>query len=131
MGDVLYTDDDEQVDVEEGDRLYNHGDMANQSHFGTVVDVEEGRFGTSVTIQPDEDGPRDGEYEISLALIDEEFEGHSGTRVVPEMEYYRYRVRRILKMNDLEPTEQEVDELAERMKEKGSLEKGDVEEVTG
>lgn len=75
-----------------GTRIYNHGDMANPSHFGTVTRNERGHY----WIMPDPDADyRHGEYAIPEVMLSETFLGHGGTRIVTEAEYNRWRDERI------------------------------------
>lgn len=80
--------------LEVGTRIYNHGDMANPSHFGTVTAlIPATRFAPEsleITRDEHEEGYQDV-YTIYAMSVDSEFQGHSGTRIVTEAEYLRWR----------------------------------------
>ena len=77
-----------------GTRVYNHGDMANAPHFGTLTSVRSDRWGTHYVIRQDS-----GEsYIISPAQVSPEFMGHSGTRIVTEEAYKSFRAARIAQL---------------------------------
>lgn len=72
-----------------GTRVYNHGDMANGSMWGTITEVKDGRFGAWFTVEYDngfvDQMPKSG--------LSKTYEGHAGTRVVTEEAYNEYRER--------------------------------------
>lgn len=70
-----------------GTRVYNHGDMANAPHFGTITEVRNGH----IWIKPDPDSDREGVYGFPICLVAPVFKGHSGTRVVTEAAYKAWR----------------------------------------
>lgn len=80
-----------------GTRMYNHGDMANPPHFGTVV----GYRSRHMEIRPDASELYDGKetYCFPAAMVSHEFNGHSGTRIVTEAAYRAYRKARIDEMS--------------------------------
>ena len=87
--------------LEVGTRIYNHGDMANASHFGTVTEVRTDKWGTNYTIAPDPDGDYPhGPYTIPAALVSPAFLGHGGTRIVTEAAFQEYRAASIKRMQE-------------------------------
>lgn len=70
-----------------GTRLYDHGDMANESQWGTITAVESDTWGTHYTVETD----GGGSYRIDTGFVSAEFKGHSGTRIVTEEAYNAYR----------------------------------------
>jgi hypothetical protein len=80
-----------KVTLTVGDRVYNHGDMANSPHFGTVSEVISDRWGVQYRIKPDDGSDRSRDYTIPAVMIDPVFKGHSGTRIVPESAYLAWR----------------------------------------
>jgi hypothetical protein len=74
-----------------GTRIYNNGDMANASHFGTITAHKPaGRFTAQVQITPDSDAERPA-YWIPPAAFSEKYLGHGGTRFVTESAYRTWR----------------------------------------
>ena len=79
-----------------GDRVYNHGDQANMSHFGTVTAIHSsGQY--EITPDRDEAYPI-GSYHVSPAMVSPEFKGHSGTRIVKAEAYHTWRDQRMLEV---------------------------------
>ena len=76
-----------------GTRVYNHGDMANCSHFGTITGYRHGQ----VEITPDEGG-RNIAYCVPAVMFSSVFAGHSGTRFVTEAAYKAYRAEQIARL---------------------------------
>lgn len=74
------------VKLKIGDRIYNHGDIANQEHFGTITAEKKGDFGHDYQITPDDDAEREP-YWICANGIQDVFKGHGGTRFVTEAAY--------------------------------------------
>ena len=83
------------MDAQKIDRIYNRGDKANWPHFGTITAVS-GKLGYEIT--PDEGSERTEPYWILPSMISPKFEGHSGTRIVPEAAYYAWRDESLTKM---------------------------------
>jgi hypothetical protein len=82
----------QQVTLQKGQRIYNHGDMANPSHFGTVTDVK----GENYEITPDAGSNYDhGPYWIPQFTLSPVFLGHGGTRIVTEQAYTDWRAVRV------------------------------------
>lgn len=85
-----------------GTRIYNHGDMANPSHFGTITKAWRDRGGSHYEIMPDThhaDSPTDRDkYTVSAGMISLTFEGHSGTRIVTEDAYNEWREERLAEL---------------------------------
>jgi hypothetical protein len=80
-----------------GTRIYNHGDMANRPHFGTVTrHLPHKRWPAQVEITPDAGAERDP-YTISPAVFSPVYRGHGGTRLVTEAAYYAWREERARK----------------------------------
>lgn len=77
-----------------GTRLYNHGDMANASHFSTVTEVNSDKWGTHIKVQTD-DGAT---YQIEACMISPVYKGHGGTRIVTAEVYRAWREERIAKL---------------------------------
>lgn len=81
-----------------GARIYNHGDMANPSHFGTIVEVRKSsQWGANYLIAAD-DG--EGTYSIPASMVCDEFKGHSGTRIVTETTYQDWKAERMKAFTD-------------------------------
>ena len=84
-----------------GDCIYNHGDMANASHFGTISRVIIDKWGTHYEIAPDKDldtgdAPAEEQrkpYTISAAQISPSYLGHGGTRIVTAEAYQSWLAR--------------------------------------
>lgn len=77
-----------------GMRVYNHGDMANFDHFGTITKInKDSRFGDQYQITPDDEDI--GEYWVSYLTFSEEYKGHAGTRIVTEENYKAWRQAQI------------------------------------
>jgi hypothetical protein len=74
-----------------GTRIYNHGDIENDSHFGTLTNAKTDRWGTQYQITPDGGRP----YWIPSVAISPVFQGHSGTRIVTEAAYLLFRAERM------------------------------------
>lgn len=86
------------VRLQVGIRIFNHGDMANPSHFGTITEVAADQWSVRYRIMPDAplyEGDREAPYWIPAALLSERYLGHGGTRIVTESEHRRYRAERI------------------------------------
>ena len=80
------------MEVTKGTRIFNHGDMANWSHFGTITKITTDRWGTHLHITPDnEEGSERGSYTVSMSMLSKEYRGHSGTRIVTEDVYNKWR----------------------------------------
>jgi hypothetical protein len=81
--------------LEIGTRVYNHGDMANVPHFGTIVEVRtDPRWGTDLRIQPDDDaGSKD--YWVNPCVFSPVYLGHGGTRFVTEEAYQAWRAAQL------------------------------------
>ena len=80
------------IQLEVGTRIYNHGDMANFPHFGTITKIiKSNRFSDQYEITPDAESDREGSYTVCCSAISPEFKGHSGTRIVTEKAYREYR----------------------------------------
>jgi len=77
-----------------GTRIFNHGDMANPEHFGTITAVVTDRWGTHITIRPDAEAEREP-YTVSLGMLSNEYKGHGGTRIVPLTAYEAWRAKQI------------------------------------
>mgnify|MGYP001616135971 CR=1 FL=1 len=82
-----------------GTRMYNHGDRANQSHFGTLTAIKTGAWGTQYEITPDADSGLGKPYWIPSALVSLEFKGHGGTRIVTEEAYDTFRNARLAELH--------------------------------
>ena len=85
--------------LEVGTRIYNHGDMANPSHFGTISRViVDHKWGSWYEITPDAGEERTAPYRIPIGIMSPHFSGHHGTRFVTEEEYKRWRAERLAEM---------------------------------
>lgn len=73
-----------QMEFKIGTKVYNHGDMANQSHFGTVTKMN----GNTIKIRPDE--PDIETYSVETFMFSPEFKGHCGTRLVLAAAYDKW-----------------------------------------
>ncbi len=92
-----------------GTRIYNHGDMANVPHSGTITEVKADRWGTQYEITPDPDPERETAkhpYWIPVAMISPEFKGHSGTRIVTEAALEHWRTERLRELQTETPIEE-------------------------
>jgi len=73
-----------------GTRMYNHGDMANIEHTGTVTNVIiDDKWGTQIEITPDDDDIKS--YCIPLSMISKFYAGNASTRIVTVDAYNNYR----------------------------------------
>ena len=70
-----------------GTRVFNHGDMANRSMWGTITEVKTDRFGVWFTVRYD-NGLVD---QMPKSGLSRAYKGHAGTRVVTEAAYNEYR----------------------------------------
>jgi hypothetical protein len=83
--------------IEIGTEIYYHGDMANQSGFFKVVNVDYVYPGQSIQGAEFELQELDGEFsegrkfKIFGSMIDAEYKGHGGTRFVTRAAYDAYR----------------------------------------
>ena len=77
-----------------GNRVYNHGDMANDSHFGTVAQVVRDKWGTHYQIAPDPDCADRGLYWVDHCAFSDVYRGNGSTRLVAEAAYNAYRNER-------------------------------------
>lgn len=69
-----------------GTRIYNRGDMANQSHWATITSATVDSFGNGVlTITPEDSDI--SPYIINAHMISDVDHGHGGTRLVTEEAY--------------------------------------------
>ena len=75
-----------------GTRIYNNGDMANPSHFGTIIQVTTDKYGMKYKIREDETGK---EYWVESYIVSETYSGTHATRIVTETEYDRWRKEQI------------------------------------
>jgi len=88
-----------QANLNIGDRIYNHGDMANVSHFGTIQAIHAGNYGPRYQVLPDPDSGYDGgPYWIDAYAISPAFKGHGGTRIVTEAAYHAWRNEQLAAM---------------------------------
>lgn len=75
-----------------GDQIYNHGDMANPSHFGKVITIRENaRFGNQYEIRPDDYYEGRNQYTITAADVSLEYKGTGLTRIVLKSAYVAWR----------------------------------------
>ena len=74
-----------------GTRIYNHGDMANPSYFGTITGMNDNHY----EITPDDCGKPAW---VLKAMVSPEFKGHSGTRIVTEAAYHAWRDKRMIEV---------------------------------
>lgn len=82
--------------LSEGTRIFNHGDMANQGHFGTIIAVQESRFDpTQYQIQADPDSDRPTPYWVFSSAFSTEYKGNGLTRFVTETAYRTWRASKI------------------------------------
>ena len=79
------------VELIVGTRVYNGGDMANASHFGTITAIKTSKWGTNIEITPDADSDRSGPYNVPQAIFSPKYLGHGGTRLVTEAAYQEFR----------------------------------------
>ena len=75
-------------DLAIGTKIYNHGDICNPSHFGTVTAHKITDMSIQLCIT--EDGS-DNAYWVSVNSFDRVFKGHGGTRLVTAAAYHAYR----------------------------------------
>ncbi len=79
-----------------GTEIFNHGDMANHSHFGVVTGIKRNsRFGDQLEITPvngPENIPCDRKpYYVPPCMFSREYAGHGGTRLVTKATYLAWR----------------------------------------
>lgn len=84
--------------LDEGQRVYNGGDMANASHFGTITGIMDDKWGLQYQVTPDADSDRTAPYWVSSAVFSEEYKGHGGTRFVTKEAYDAFRAVQIARM---------------------------------
>jgi len=80
-----------------GQRIFNHGDMCNQSHFGTIVCVTVDKWGVHYNIQPDGDGKS---YWVEGYTFSDEYKGNGMTRMVTKEAYDEYRQAQIKELEN-------------------------------
>ena len=85
----------EMEDLAIGTRVYNNGDMANDSHHGTITAIKKDRWSNNYQITPDAGSDRTQPYWVPIFAFSTKFEGHSGTRFVTEAAYNEYRNERM------------------------------------
>jgi len=79
-----------------GDQIYNHGDMANPSHFGNVIAIKENaRLGNQYEIRPDDYYEGRTQYTITAADVSPEYKGTGLTRIVLKSAYTAWRQNQI------------------------------------
>jgi hypothetical protein len=83
------------LELSVGDRIYNHGDMANEAHNGLVDQVRTDRWGTNYRIVH-ENGV--DTYWITPVHVSPVYLGHGGTRIVKLDEYKRFRRERLAQL---------------------------------
>jgi len=83
-----------------GTRVYNHGDICNQSHFGEIVEIKISKWGIDYTIKPDVGGERTANYVIPASCFDEKFSGNGSTRFVTQTEYFRWKGEQLAKYRE-------------------------------
>ena len=100
-GDKPYTDapDSKVVHYEVGQRIYNGGDMANPSHFGTISEVRITHYGIDYKIVVDGDDEKP--YWIGHCNFSQEYKGHGGTRLVTLEAYQAWRTEQLDRLNIL------------------------------
>ena len=76
-----------------GTKVFNHGDRANPSHFGTITKVN----GRSMLITPEPDAELTPYY-VEAYNFSEKYEGNGMTRLVTAMAYDKWFNDRINKM---------------------------------
>ncbi len=74
-----------------GTRIFNTGDMANDSHFGTVTEVKFSEWGTNYLITLDGESERNSSYWVSHMSFSPVYKGHCGTRFVTEEAYNAFK----------------------------------------
>ena len=70
-----------------GTKVFNHGDMANHSMWGTITEIKTDRFGVWFVVKYD-NGLVDHMPKSGLSKT---YKGHAGTRVVTEAAYNESR----------------------------------------
>ncbi len=75
----------ENTTLEIGTRIWNNGDMANASHFGTVTGMRGDHY--EITADNGDEIGRGKPYYIPACMVSPEFKGHGGTRIVTEAAY--------------------------------------------
>ena len=74
----------------QGTEIFNHGDRANASHFGTVSEIKTDRWGIRYLITPEADADR-SPYWISASTISSAYQGNGLTRIVTKAAYLEFR----------------------------------------
>ena len=87
------------MDYPIGTRIYNHGDMANVEHSGTIIRAWKDRWGSHYEVQIDDEDEAEGykqhRYIIEAIMISPVYKGHGGTRIVTEAEHARWQAEQI------------------------------------
>jgi hypothetical protein len=83
-----------------GDRVYNHGDMANRPAFGTIKDIVSGSSGRQILVEWDEKYNKKDSCLFPYGFS-EKFLGHGGTRLVTEKAYREWRKRQLEQLERL------------------------------
>ena len=73
------------IALEIGTEIFNHGDMANAAHFGTVSRVKADNYGVQVQIQPLE--AEIPAYWVNDYTFSQEYKGNGMTRLVLRSAY--------------------------------------------
>lgn len=83
------------TDIQQNDRIYFSGDMANQEGFGSVTAIDRsGRFGDRLTVTMDDERT----FSLTRSAFSSRYEGHGGTRFVLESAYYEWRAARLAEL---------------------------------
>jgi len=82
------------VTFKNDDRIYYGGDMANNSGVGTIVGLNQDKWGKSISILMD-----DERYfrNVSVVLFSKEYKGHGGTKFVTVKAYNEFRKAEFLR----------------------------------
>ncbi len=80
-----------EILLNENDRIYFNGDMANFPDFGVIKKRTDDKWGINYEIHLD-----DGRiFHVSAVAFSKEYKGHGGTRFVTEKAYYDFRNKQI------------------------------------
>lgn len=80
--------------LEKGTRIYYGGDMVNPEGTGTIIGIEQSKWGDNLSIDMD-DGR---EINVMPTAFSEAYEGHGGTNFVTLAAYNEYRRQGLIRL---------------------------------
>ena len=72
------------IEIKTGDRLYNHGDMANIPKFGEIKGFETSKWGSFIIVQWENN---ENTSKVQSCILSPEYKGNGLTRIVTEKAY--------------------------------------------